>query len=171
MNVNIISLKRFDEGLGHPIRLLRSHRREARDETDRLGKRDRVVSAVTAAVIREPFDRMRQSAIGKSTLNAFEHQISDHLAGDAAGRRDPRHHIPIAGIESEGDANAPAVPAGDLKAVRRPRQARTDRDDLTILSASRRLAGVAATAGRSATSVDRCVCSSDEFVRPVHAVD
>ena len=143
VNVNIISLERSDEGLGHPVRLRRAYRREARDEADRLGKLDRLVSAVTAVVVREPFDLMRQSAIGKSTLNAFEHQISDHLAGDAAGRGDPRHDLPIAGIELKGDADALAVPAGDLKAVGRPTQVRTDRNDLTIMSASWRLTGLA----------------------------
>ena len=102
MNVNIISLKRFDERLGHPVRLRRSNRREARYKADRLSERDRLVSTVTAAVVREPFDRMRESAIGKSPLNTLEHQISDHLAGDAAGRRDPGHHLTITGVEGEG---------------------------------------------------------------------
>ncbi len=101
------------------------------------------MSAIAATVVREPFDRMRQSAIGKSPLNTLEHQISDHLAGDVAGRRDPRHHLPIAGIERKGDANALAVPAGDLKAVRRPTQVRTDRNDLSIVSAAWRFASVA----------------------------
>ncbi len=29
MNINLIALERFDKGLGHAIRLRRSHRREA----------------------------------------------------------------------------------------------------------------------------------------------
>jgi hypothetical protein len=106
MYVNIISLERFDEGLCHPIRLWRPDRREARYKADRLGEGDCLVSAVSAAVVREPFDRMRQDAIGKSTLHTLEHQISDHLAGDATGGGDLGHHLAITGVEREGDANA-----------------------------------------------------------------
>jgi hypothetical protein len=47
---------------------------------------------------------MRHNTIGKSPLNALEYQISDRLAGDAAGRRDPGHHLTITGVEGEVDA-------------------------------------------------------------------
>jgi hypothetical protein len=53
MDVNIITLERLDERLGHHVRLRRSHRRKARYETDRLGEGDGFMGAVTAAVIRE----------------------------------------------------------------------------------------------------------------------
>ncbi len=89
-----------------------------------MSERDRLVSTIAAAVIRESFDRMRHNTIGKSPLNALEHQISDHLAGDAAGHRNPRHHLSITGIEGEGDADALAVPAGDFEAVRGPSEVR-----------------------------------------------
>jgi len=98
MNVNIISLERFDEGLGHAVRLRRLHRREAGNEADRLGEGDGVVGAVTATVIREPFDGMRGLLIVKTSLDALEHEIADHLAGDTAGGGVPGHHLAIAGI-------------------------------------------------------------------------
>ncbi len=143
VNVNIIPFESFDEGLCHPVRLRRAYRREARDEADRLSKRDRLVSAITAAVVREPLHGMRGLLTSKPPLNALEHQISDHLAGDTTGGGDPRHDLAIAGVERKGDTNALAVPAGDLKALGRPTQVRTDRNDLTIVSAPWRLTGVA----------------------------
>ena len=94
MNVSLIPFERFDERLGHAVRLRRSHRREAGNEADRLGEGDGVVGAVTATVIREPFDGMRRLLIVKASLDALEHEIADHLAGDAAGRSDPGHGNP-----------------------------------------------------------------------------
>jgi len=76
MNVNIISLERFDERLGHAVQLRRSHRREAGNEADRLGEGDGVVGAVTATVIREPLHRMRGLLIVKTSLDALEHEIA-----------------------------------------------------------------------------------------------
>jgi len=143
MNVNIITLERFDERLGHAVRLRRSYGREAGNETDRLGEGDGLVSAVTATVIREPLHRMRGLLIVKTSLDALEHQVTDHLAGDAAGGGVPGHHLAIAGIEGKGDTNAMSVPAGDLDAIRGPSQVGSDRDDLTVVCSSRRLAGVA----------------------------
>lgn len=146
MNVNIISLERFAERCGHPVRLRRSRRREARYETDRLGEGDGIVSAVTSTVYRELLHRMRGLLVVKAPLHAFEHQIKDHRAGDAAGGGNPRHHLAMAGVECEGDTNAMSVPAGDLEAIRRP----------AMIKATCRCS--AAARGRSATSAGKCVC-------------
>lgn len=101
------------------------------------------MGAVTVAVIREPFDGMRGFLLAEASLNALEHQIADHLPGDSTGGRCPGHHLAITGVERKSDTNVLAVPAGDLEAVRCPSQVRTDRDDLTVVRSSRRLAGVA----------------------------
>jgi hypothetical protein len=143
VNLNVISLEIFDKGLCHPVRLRRAYGREARYKTDRSSERDRLVSSIAAAVIGEPFDRMRDVLFAETPLDTRQHQISAHLAGDAAGRLDPRQHLSIADIEGEGDADALPVPASDLKAVRSPSEVRADRDDLTIVSAPWRLTGVA----------------------------
>jgi hypothetical protein len=37
--------------------------------------------------------------IVKSLLDALEHQIAGHLAGDSAGSGHPGHHLAITGIE------------------------------------------------------------------------
>jgi hypothetical protein len=143
MNVNIITLERCDERLGHTVRLRRSYGRKARHEADRLREGDGVVGAVTATVIREPLHRMRGLLIVKASLDALEHEIADHLAGDTAGCGVPGHHLAIASVECEGDTNALAVPAGDLEAIRGPAQVRADRDDLPVVGSSRRLSGIA----------------------------
>ena len=143
MSVNIVPLERFDERLGHTVGLWRSYRRKARNETNRLGEGDGVESPVTAAVIREPLHRMRGLLIVKAPLDALEHQIADHLAGDSTGSGHPGHHLAIAGIECKGDTNALFVPAGDLEAIRGPAQVRADRDDLTVVRSAWRLSGIA----------------------------
>jgi hypothetical protein len=143
VSVNIISLERFDEGLCHPVRLRRAYGREAGHGADRLGKRDRLVSAVTTAVIREPLHRMRGLLAVITSLDALEHQISDHLAGYSASCHNPRHDLAITGVERKGDADSLTVPAGDLEAVRGPSEVRADRDDLAVMRSPWRLAGVA----------------------------
>ncbi len=59
MNVKIITLEGFDEEFCHPVRLRIAYGCDAGHEADRLDERDRFMSAVTAAVNLEPFDRMR----------------------------------------------------------------------------------------------------------------
>ena len=143
MNVNIVPLERLTIDSAMPL-----------DGGDRtgvkhgtrpivLGEGDGVVSPVTAAVFRELLHRMRRLLIVKTPLDALEHQITDHLAGDAVGGRHPGHHLTIAGIECKGDTNALSVPAGDLEAVGRPAQVRADRDDLTVVRSAWRLSGIA----------------------------
>ena len=64
-------------------------------------------------------------------------------AQSAAGRCDPGHHLPFAGIECEGNTNALAVPARDLEAIRGPSEVRANLDYVTIVSTPWRLSGVA----------------------------
>ena len=46
------------------------------------------MGAVTAAVVREPFDQMRGLLTVKTSLEALEHQVTDHFAGNTTGRGD-----------------------------------------------------------------------------------
>lgn len=61
---------------------------------------------------------------------------------DATGGRAPGHDHAIAGIECKSDAHHLVVLAGDFKTIRRPTQVGSDRNDLTIVGAARRLSGV-----------------------------
>jgi len=73
--------ERFDERLGYAIRLRRSHGFRARHKADRLGGGDGLMVAVTAAVAGEPVDGMCGFLLAKPSLDVFEHEIADHLAG------------------------------------------------------------------------------------------
>jgi hypothetical protein len=77
----------------------------------------------------------------EALLDALEHQIADHLTGDAAGAGTPSHDFSIAGVERKGHSHHLAVPARDLEAIGGPTQVRPDRDDLTVVDAARGLAG------------------------------
>ena len=142
MKLNIIPLERFDERLGHAIRLRRSYRRKAWCEVDRLCEGVGLVGAVTAGVIRDPLDRVRSFLLAKESICALEHQIADHLPGDSTGGSNSGHHLAITGVVCEGDTIALTVPAGDLEAVRCPAQVRADRDDLTVVCSTWRLSEI-----------------------------
>lgn len=136
VNVHVVALERFDEGLGHTVRLRAPDRREARYETEADGKVDRIVGAVAAAVIGQPLDGLQDALRAEAPLDAFDHQVAEHLAADAVGRCAPSHDFPVTGIEGERDSHRLAVPAGDLEAVRRPTQVGADRDDSAVVDAS-----------------------------------
>ncbi len=108
--------------------------------------------------------------IVEAPLNALEHQITDHLAGDAVGGRDPGHHLTITGVGCKGQTNVLSVPAGDLEAVGRLAQVRADRVDLTVMRSAWRVFRYSAAAkGRFATSGGNCVCGSTWKVPRFHA--
>ena len=81
--------------------------------------------------------------LAEAALDAVDHHVADHLAGDAGGRRQPADDLAVVAIESEGDADDLAVPAGELQRVRAPADVRADRDHLAVMLAGRPAAGVA----------------------------
>src|SRR5476649_1453934 len=89
VNIHVISLEGFDERFGHPVRLGTAHRRKAWHEAESGRKVDRFMRPIAAAVVREPLDRMRHSSGPEALLDALEHQIADHLTGNAAGTGTP----------------------------------------------------------------------------------
>src|SRR6202044_4059132 len=95
VNIHVISLEGFDESLGHAVRLRAANRREAGNEAQGDREVARFWGSIAAAVVREPLDRMRQSSIAKSSFDALDHQISDHLPGNTAGAGAPGHDLPI----------------------------------------------------------------------------
>ena len=143
MNVDVIPFERFDERLGHAIGLRAAHRCEAGNEPEADGEVDGLLRAITAAIVREPLQRVRCSSGAEATLQTLEHQVADHLATDTAGRCTPGHDLAVARVQREGHADHLAVPAGDLQAVRGPTQVGPDRDDLAFVGAAGRFAGVA----------------------------
>ena len=141
--VNIFSLECLDERPRHAVRPWRSHWREAWYEDNRPGEVDRVVNAVAAAIIRNPFDRTRGCLFAKASLDAIKHQIADNLAGNTTDSGDSGHHVAITDVECEGNSNALSVAPDNLEAVRHSSEVRADGDDLTVVRAFMRLAGAA----------------------------
>src|SRR5476649_1201920 len=120
VNIHVISLEGFNERFGHAIRLRTSHRCKAWHEAESGRKLDRLMRPIAAAVVREPLHWMRYNCGPKALLDALEHQIPDHLTGDAAGAGTPGHDLSIAGVEREGHTYYLAVPACDLEAIGGP---------------------------------------------------
>src|SRR5262249_34265333 len=56
----------------------------------------------------------------EAMLDGSEHQITNVLAGDAAGSGEETHGLAITAVEREGDSHPFTVVAADLKAVGAP---------------------------------------------------
>jgi hypothetical protein len=63
---------------------------------------------------------MRRADRAEALLDAADHHVADHLAGDAGGGRHPADDFAIMAIEGEGDPHDFAAPAGELQRVRAP---------------------------------------------------
>ena len=74
--------------LGHAIAFGALHEREARLQVERDPDVDRLGGDVGGAVIGEPLNGMRCAGGRKSSFDALDHEVADHLAGDAHGGRD-----------------------------------------------------------------------------------
>jgi hypothetical protein len=83
--MDIVALEDFHEDLGHPVALRILDRREAGLEIERQSDLDRLVSCKDRSLVREPLHPMRRPDASKSALDALDHHVADHLAGDARG--------------------------------------------------------------------------------------
>src|SRR4029077_6174934 len=115
---NVIALEGLHKRLGHAVALGAFDRREARHEIERQGDLDGPMGSEDRSVVGEPLHGVRRADRAKALLDAVDHYVADHLAGDAGRRGDPTDDLPIMAIESEGEAHDLAVPAGELKAIR-----------------------------------------------------
>src|SRR5204863_4296361 len=86
---------------------------------------------------------MRRAERAKALLDAADHHIADHLAGDASGCRHPTDDFAVMAIEGESDAHDLAAPADELQRVRAPAAIRADRRHLAIVFAHRPASGMA----------------------------
>src|SRR5271166_3892141 len=137
---DIVALKGFHKSLGHAVAFRAFDRGETRSEVERQGNLDGLVSSEDRAVVGEPLHRMRSANCAKALLDALNHHIADHLAGDAGGRRHPGDGFAVMAIEGEGNAHHLAVPTREFQRVRAPAAIRADRRDLAVIA--RALAGV-----------------------------
>src|SRR4051812_25684511 len=130
----VIPFESFDEGFSHAVGLGALDWRRAGQEADVSRQGAGVPGGVGRAVVREPLDRLGQFVDKpEPALDAFDHQVADVGAVDAAGRRPPGDRLAVAAIQREGDAHLLAVVAADLEPVRAPsRIGAVDRDPAIV---------------------------------------
>src|SRR3954464_14534055 len=131
---SVIPFESFDEGFSHAVGLGALDWRRAGQEADVSRQGAGVPGGVGRAVVREPLDRLGQFVDKpEAALDAFDHQVADVGAVDAAGRRHPGDRLAVAAIQREGDAHLLAVVAADLEPVRAPsRIGAVDRDPAIV---------------------------------------
>src|SRR6185437_11635503 len=102
----------------------------ARHQADISRQRAGFSGGIGRAVVRQPLDRLGQFADQpEAALDAFDHQVANVGAVDAAGCRHPGDRLAVAAVQREGDAHLLAVVAADLEPVRAPaRIGAVDRD-------------------------------------------
>src|SRR5262249_23434560 len=126
----VVPFDGFDEGFSHAVRLGALDRRRAWHQADVSGQGTGVPGDVGRAVVRQPFDRLGQFVDQpEAALDAFDHQIADVGAANAAGGRHPGDRLAVAAVQCEGDAHLLAIVAAYLEPVRAPsRVGAVDRD-------------------------------------------
>src|SRR5215469_9296226 len=70
------------------------------------------------------------------TLDANNHQIAHHFAGDAGGRGRPGDDFPIASVDGEQDPEELAIAASQLEMIGAPTDIRAQGDHDTVVGAS-----------------------------------
>src|SRR6516162_1344022 len=70
------------------------------------------------------------------TLDANNHQIAHHFAGDAGGRGRPGDDFPIASVDGKQDPEELAIAASELEMIGAPTDIRAQGDHDTVVGAS-----------------------------------
>ena len=78
----------------------------------------------------------------KAALDARDHGVLDHLAGDAGRRCRPGDDLAVAGVDGEQHADGRAVAAADLEVVGAPAHVRAERHDDAVVGPRGPPAGV-----------------------------
>jgi hypothetical protein len=94
-----------------------------------------VLMAADGAVVGGPLHGMGCARRSEPRLNAFDHQVADHLAGDPGGGGDPAQNLTVVAVERERDPRQVAIPAGELERVGAPAGVGAQGDDLAIMLA------------------------------------
>src|SRR5205807_2766498 len=139
---NVVALQGFDEGLGHTVALRAFDRGEARYQIQRQGDLNRPVGGEDRPVVGQPLHGMRRADRTEAPLDAVDHHVADHLAGNAGRCGDPTDDLAVMAIEGEGEAHDLAVPAGKLEAIRAPADVGAQRSNLAVVFAGTSASGM-----------------------------
>src|SRR6516225_2300268 len=140
---DVIAFEGLHEGLGHTVAFWAFDRGEARGEIKRQGDRDSPVGSEYRTVIGQPLHRIRRAERAETLLDAADHHVADHLAGDAGGRRNPGDRLAVVAVEGERDTHGVAVPAGEFQRIGAPAAIRPDRRHLAVVLACSPASGMA----------------------------
>ena len=117
----IVTFQGFDEGLADAVAIRATDRRETWNKVQGYGEVRGFGGGIGGAIISQPLDRKRGAERVEPALDAGEHHVADHLAGNAAAMgRDPGDDFAVMGVDREGDAHHLAIPAWYLKTIGRP---------------------------------------------------
>lgn len=142
IDADVVPLERFDECLGDAVAFGTFNRGETGLEVERGGDVEGFPCCIDGAVVGEPLDRMGCPWRMEAGLDAFDHEVSDHLPRDACGGSDPADDLAIVAVERERDAHDLVVPASELEPVRTPPYVGSQGDDLSIMFAGPTATGV-----------------------------
>ena len=79
----------------------------------------------------------------EAVVDGLHHHVAYVLTAERLGRGNEAGHLPVAAIEHEGDVNALAAPAPNLKTVRAPAQVWLERNDDAVVLSTSSVAGAA----------------------------
>ncbi len=117
----IVPFQGFDEGLGHAIALRAANRGEEQLDAEGRGHFCRLPGDIGAAIIREPFQPVRDLEGLEAAFDSGDHQITDHLARDAGiGDSRPGDDLAIAGVDDENDPHHLSIAGMDLQMIGAP---------------------------------------------------
>jgi hypothetical protein len=120
LDARVVALQGLHEGFADAVALRAADGGEAGHEGKSGGEAQRLLGGVGRAVIGQPLHGMGRPESGEPPLDAGEHEVTDHLAADAAGAGLPGNDLPVAGVDRERDAHDLAVPTADLQPIGRP---------------------------------------------------
>lgn len=126
-------MKGLHERLGDAIAFRTFDRREAGFEVHCDHDVERLGGRIDRAVVWEPLDRMECTNRPEAAPDALDHEVTDHLAGDACGGSDPADDLAVMAVECEGGAHDLAVPAGELQTVRAQADVGPQCDDAAVV--------------------------------------
>jgi hypothetical protein len=106
---DVVALEGLHERLGDAIAFRAFDRREAGFEVQCDRDVERLGGRIDRAVVCEPLDRMGCTNRPEAAPDALDHEVTDHLAGDACGGSAPADDLAIMAVECEGDAHDLAV--------------------------------------------------------------
>src|SRR5690349_8848056 len=116
MDIDVIPLEGFDEGLGHAVGFGASDGSKTVDEAHILCKSSCLAGGVTAAIVAEPLHPVWEQVNGaEAPLNGFSHQIAHHFPSNAASGGNMADDFTITAIQGEGNTHYLPIPAGNLK--------------------------------------------------------